>query len=208
MTQLWSSAQNNSLVLFALLFVLIIIFREIFLAQSSKKPFIYYVFLFPGIIVHELAHVTVCLVTFTKISSIKLFSKDGGFVLHQKPRFILVSFLISIAPLVAGLLIIYFVLKDLVLQSSASVAQIFTLKFVVILYFLSSILLTMLPSKQDILNALSTFVAIIFGLIIYFSLAKDYRIFSNINTLLLSSLIILVLLNIVIFIVNKAWKTT
>lgn len=206
MTQLWSSAQNNSLLLSGVLFVLIIIFREIFLSQSSSKPIIYYSFLFPGIIIHELSHIAVCLLTFTKITSVKLFSKTGGFVLHQKPRFILVSFLISIAPLVFGFLVIYFSLKSLG-GFGFNLSQIFSLKIVIILYFLSSILLTMLPSKQDVLNAFSAFVAISIGLISYYLLSQNHKIFDSFNNLLLFSLLILLFLNLIILIINKIWKT-
>ena len=205
MTQLLSSAQSNPVLFAASLFVLIIILREIFIAQSASQPVIYYTFLFPGIIVHELSHVVLCLVTFTRIKSIKLFSRTGGFVLHQKPRFALITFLISIAPLLGGMAILYFSLKSLGVNITDFNATL-SAKFFVILYFLSSILLTMLPSKQDIINALSGYLAIGVGVGAYFIISRNFTPFNTINTLLMSCFVILIFLNFMILIVNKIWK--
>lgn len=197
---------GNSLLLFFLTLLAIIVLRELFLYQSRRRPVFYYGFLFPGIIIHELAHTLLCLTTFTKIHSIKLFSKDGGFVLHQKPKFLLISFLISIAPLLAGIAIIYFAIIYYGF-SSASVVQMFSAKAFIVLYFLSSILLTMLPSRQDVFNAFSVYIALALAVFLYYYLSNNNHFFDRANYLLLFSLILLVILNIVILIINRLWKS-
>jgi len=199
-------ARGNLLVVFLGLILMILLLRELFLYQSRAKPFIYYLFLFPGIIAHELAHTIVCLLTFTKINSIKLFSKDGGFVLHQKPKFLPISFLISIAPLASGIAIIYFAAMQNQFFTS-SIIDLVSFKSFIILYFLSSILLTMLPSKQDIFNALSAFIAVAVGVVTYYFLSQEKGLLLKINTLLLFCLLLLVALNVIIYIINNIWKS-
>jgi len=62
----------------------------------------YWVFLAPGVAVHELSHAAGCLLMFAKITKIKLFGREGGEVQHGPPRVPIVGqAIISLAP-VAG----------------------------------------------------------------------------------------------------------
>jgi hypothetical protein len=206
MNLLTGKTRGNELALLLVLVLLILLLRELFLHQSRSKPVIYYIFLFFGVIVHEISHIIVCLLTFTKIKSVKLFSKDGGFVLHEKPRFIFISFLISIAPLAAGIGIIYFASQKAGFLNN-DMTDLFSMKSIVILYFLSSIILAMLPSKQDIFNAFSAFIAISAGFIAYYFLSDTKVVFPIVNDLLLFCLLLLISINILIFVINRLWKS-
>jgi len=161
-------------------------------------------FMFPGIVLHELAHSIACLVTFTKIRSVTFFSKNGGFVMHEKPGFILISFFISIAPLLTGIAIIYLaVTKGLSPQASTGLIS---ARMAIIIYFLSSVFLTMLPSKQDILNSFSAFAALSVAVVSYYLLSPNKDIFAHINLIFAFSIGILILLNLAMLIINKLWK--
>ena len=201
----YSALSNTSILLTITLFVLFIVLREVLLRQSSAKPVIYYLILFPGIIIHELSHTIVCLLTFTRIKSLKLFSKTGGFVLHNKPRFLFISFLISAAPIITGSLVIYFSFRYL---DRMPISEMLSITFFFLLYFLSSILITMLPSKQDLLNAFSVYLALIIALISYYFLTDNRIIFQHINLALTFCLIVLFIINIIILLINKfIWKS-
>lgn len=205
MNLLIEKTRGNELALLLVLVLLILLLRELFLHQSRSKPIIYYVFLFFGVIVHELSHVIICLLTFTKIKSVKLFSKEGGFVLHEKPRFVFVSFLISIAPLASGIAVIYFAGQQAGFLTN-TMPELLSMKSIVILYFLSSVILAMLPSKQDIFNALSAFIAVSAGFIAYYFLSSTKLVFPAVNNLLLFCLLLLISINVLIFLINKIWK--
>jgi hypothetical protein len=206
MNLLVSKTRGNDLILLLVLVLAILILRELFLYQSRSKPVIYYIFLFFGVIINELAHVLACLISFTKIKSVKFFSKEGGFVLHEQPKFILVSFLISIAPLIAGVFVIYFASRQLGIFSS-SMLELFNLRTLMIFYFLSSVLLSMLPSKQDIFNALSAFIAISAGFVAYYFLTETKTVLPAINDLLLFCLLLLIGINVLILLINLVWKS-
>ena len=200
----FSALSNGSILLTIILFVVFIILRELLLRQSSKKPLFYYLLLFPGIIFHELSHTIACLITLTRIKSLKLFSKTGGFVIHDKPRFLAISFFISAAPIISGTLVIYFSIRYL---HSNSISSMINVSSIFLLYLLSSILITMLPSKQDILNAFSVYLALAIALISYYFLSNNGPIFASINLGLIFCLIVLALINVIIFLINKLlWK--
>jgi len=58
------------------------------------------VFLWPGVVLHEMSHAAACLVTGAKIHEIKFFKAGGGYVLHEPSRIPVVGrVLISLAPL-------------------------------------------------------------------------------------------------------------
>lgn len=151
MTQLLLWAQSRELLFAFGSLVIIYILREIFLRLTIKSPLVYYVFLFPGVILHELSHFVFCLLTFAKIRDVKFFSKTGGFVEHQNSKIpYLGNFLISLAPFLVGSTAIYY----LVGQLPTNFLEIFSsFRFVIIFYFLISVLITFFPSSKDILNS-------------------------------------------------------
>jgi hypothetical protein len=202
--QLSSSALNSSSIILTIgLFAVFIVLREVLLRQSSARPLIYYLLLFPGIIIHELSHMTMCLVTFTKVKSVKLFSKTGGFVVHQTPRFIVISFLISVAPILTGSIAIFLTLRYL---HASNYIDMINITSAFLLYFLSSILITMLPSKQDLLNAFSVYLALFIALVCYYFLSESKINLYWVNLALILCLAILAIINLIIFSINKLWK--
>lgn len=157
MMQLLSWAQNNQVLSILVLFTLLVFLRELVLAKLARRQIIYYIVLFPGIILHEISHITGCLITLTKVRKVKLFSLKGGFVMHEKPTLpILGIFIISIAPLVVGLFISH-ILFGLIYTPEGLKYQLST---AIYLYLIFSIILTMLPSKTDIINSLPAYIII------------------------------------------------
>lgn len=172
---------------------------------SSQKPLAYYLILFPGVIIHELSHVLACLITFTRIKTLKLFSKNGGFVIHNKPRFLAVSFIISIAPFITGLSVLFITMRYL---SSQGISSLVNITGLFMLYFLSSIIITMLPSRQDLQNAWSVYLAIIIAMICYYFLSTDRTFFWRINSLMIFSCIVLLAINFIFYLLNNSiWKS-
>lgn len=157
MMQLLSWAQNNQVLSILVLFTLLVVLKELVSVKLARRQMIYYIVLFPGIILHEISHIAGCLMTLTKVRKIKLFSSKGGFVIHEKPALpILGMFIISIAPLVAGLFISH-ILFGLIYTPEGLKYQLST---AIYLYLIFSIILTMLPSKTDIINSLPAYIII------------------------------------------------
>ncbi len=204
MTQLLPSALSNSLVFTLGLIVLFFVLRYLLLYLSSDKPLIYYLILFPGVIIHELSHVIFCLITFTRIKSLKLFSKSGGFVIHNKPRWLWVSFIISVAPILVGSVILFITMRYF---SNQTILSALNIKSLFLLYFLSSIVITMLPSKQDFLNAASVYIAIFIAIICYYFLSDNKIFFVQLNTLIVFGCLILLVINLLFYSLRKVvWK--
>jgi hypothetical protein len=155
-----------------LLIIIIVVFLIDLLLSRSIFGKNYRIFVAPGVVLHEFSHAIFCLLTGAKIVSITLFDKDGGKVIHEKPKLpIIGQVLISLAPFAVGLIAIYFLslwagLKHLDLasipQKYDSVipwAQNYLSNFNfhtwvnwVILYLILSIAVTMTPSLQDFKN--------------------------------------------------------
>ncbi|MEM9738152.1 MAG: DUF3267 domain-containing protein [Bacteroidota bacterium] len=63
---------------------------------------------FPGIIIHELAHVIFCLITRVPIHEVRFFhpfKTPPGYVLHGKPQYFVSTLLITIGPLLVNTLL-------------------------------------------------------------------------------------------------------
>ncbi len=123
------------------------------------------IFLLPGIVIHELFHILGCFLTGTKITKIKLFSLKGGYVKYKKRNFI-ISLLISLFPVIGGLILLYVLLDffDLSLYFSFNInflnqiKNIFlenykSLQFWLLIYFSTTVFICMTPSKKDFQNA-------------------------------------------------------
>ena len=178
----WLSwAQNNELVSVAIPLVGIFLFRELILRKISSYQIFYYAILFPGVIIHELSHLLGCLLTLTRVKSIKLFSKSGGFVIHEKPRIpILGQFIISIAPLVVGLALSYLLINTIYPGGRLAMLP----STIIYTYFLLSIVMTMLPSGTDIKSSLPAYVAILAMVVIFYK-SIDIPAFESVLRLLL-----------------------
>lgn len=73
---------------------------------------IYRAILAPGIIIHELSHAVGCFITGARIVDLNLLDKNGGEVKHEQPAVpVLGMLIISTAPLVSGLLIVFLLLN-------------------------------------------------------------------------------------------------
>lgn len=125
----------------------------------------------PGIALHEISHAVGCLITGARILEMKVFSREGGYVRHGRPK---VPFIgkpvISLAPIFGGLLVIY--LMTLLLGYSLHVDIEYTnpISFItssftfilnnihiwhfwIFLYVLVSISATIAPSGTDLKNS-------------------------------------------------------
>ena len=131
---------------------------------------LYLVILFPGVVLHELSHFITAILTGTPVDEIKLFSSTGGHVIHEKPRIpVFGQLAISFAPLAIGVIAIYFLLEQLPLSDGINIAIPRTsiililptitgglhLIYLLWIYLILSISLTLLPSKQDILASIA-----------------------------------------------------
>jgi len=68
--------------------------------SKCLKLRVYKFFLFPGVVVHDLSHTLLCLVTGTTIKELNLFKLEDGGIKYDKPKVpILFDFFITIAPL-------------------------------------------------------------------------------------------------------------
>jgi len=145
---------------------------------KSFAFYFYRIFVAPGIIVHELSHAFFCIATGAKVTSIDFFDKEGGSVTHTKSKIpIIGNILISLAPLLVGVVLIYFLSKYLGLNEIGFLKNLkdFTLFNWLVFYLIFSIAITMTPSRQDILNiiiSLAVLVIIFWLLLIYANLGE------------------------------------
>jgi hypothetical protein len=126
------------------------------LAVTSRKYLILRILLFPGVIVHELAHAVACVITNTKIERISFWDEAGGSVTHHKPRFSFVTQpLISLAPLPVGIGLLF------LLSTLLSPIGWISLPILLIMVSLAA---TLAPSQTDFIHAIE-------GLIFLFGVA-------------------------------------
>lgn len=150
---------GQNIIFFLLLFFIIITsfwLEKIWLKILQKN---YFYFLIPGIIIHELSHLFSCYLTGAKVYKTKIISKSGGFVEHGKSKIpIIGNIIISFAPIVGGIaaiFLIYFLLNFPIITDFGP--ELLTLiqswKFWIGFYLIASILITLIPSKQDLKNS-------------------------------------------------------
>ncbi len=216
----------------ALLLIVIILsfIIDFFLSHSFLGPK-YRILLAPGVIVHELAHGFACLFTGAKVSEMALFEKDGGHVKHTRPRVPIIGpVIISLAPLIAGIVIIYFASKYLsatdlnIFKNGFSTKALvsanleiiknlshFSLRNLLLLYVVISIAVTMVPSRQDFINA---FLPLLIIILIFLIISKYTHILlqtASFNILMLSALnllILMLILSIVIFAISNFFRNS
>lgn len=159
-------------------------------AQVLRGSWLYFLISAPGVIVHECAHITGCLLTGAKIKKVVLLSKEGGMVTYAPPAVpVIGNVIISTAPLfvlplvLAALTLIFGTYAgctffpvipstDVVtLVHSMLVATGQTLYhnlflnsnawFLLYLYLVLSLALSFSPSTQDLKNAAAGIVIIV-----------------------------------------------
>ena len=87
---------------------------------------LYLITQWPGVVVHELSHFVACLITFTRVHSLKLFTPSGdslGSVSHAKSRNPIKNIIISIAPLFGVTAVIWLLIKFLIPELYFSVTN-------------------------------------------------------------------------------------
>ncbi len=152
-------------------------------ARIAPVRLFYYALRFPGIVLHEIAHVAGCVVTGAEIKKIVLFSETGGSVTYVNPKIPLVgTVIISTAPLfvlpltLAGLTWIfgtyfgcyvppvfpsgpgtiagfYEMIHEITVIFPTNLVSRFNGWFLVYIYLTGSIVLSLAPSGQDLRNA-------------------------------------------------------
>ena len=167
MTRLLLWAQNEPLLLALSLIALILVLRRLIFNRLPRRRFLYYLFLFPGVVLHELSHWIACHLTGAKITKAVFFSRTGGLIEHSPPRLGMIgNFLISIAPLIGGLGIIALILRfsgiSYFAQNSSVHAALSALGF----YLGASVAAAILPSWQDFKNAFFSYLLLAIGLFI------------------------------------------
>lgn len=220
-----------------LIFILLILIISFSVDRLLVNSFLgtgYRLFVSPGVILHELSHALLCVLTGAKIKSISLFDKEGGSVEHEQSKLPVIGpVLISIAPFVSGVIAIYFLANwlgmkeydfnnawfryhDLISYFKNLIATIdfANYKNWIILYLALSIVVTMTPSKQDMKNITIPIIILILlaGLMYYFKFSlinminfPTDRILALLSPILLL-LILALLFSIIIFALSKLIK--
>ena len=103
----------------------------------------------PGIIIHEIGHVLGCLITFTKINKVVFLQRSGngysGYVsCKSSDKSPLVNIIISIAPIILGSIIFYYVNQYMEIENLSN------LNSALIAYATISVVCVMGPSTQDL----------------------------------------------------------
>jgi len=157
--QLLHWARTSLFISIPALVIVLFIVREVLLSRLKNYYFLYYMVLFPGVVLHESSHLLGCLITGAKVCDVEFFSRNGGHVMHSRPKLKYIgTFLISILPLVIGAAIVV-ILVPVLFSSASSFSAVF-LK-IIILYLLTTIVITMFPSSKDFSNASLPYILII-----------------------------------------------
>ncbi len=179
-------------ILIALSFLLGFLWKNIL---TGKK---YRLILFPGTIVHEVSHILGCLLTGSKIKKVEFFSSRGSYVAHTKPKIPLIgNFIVSFAPIAGGIAVLFFTFRffgydfpsaTLSLESFSEsffalvkeTAIFFldkygTWQFWVSSYIILSVVVCLVPSKEDFKNSFSsaTFVFFLLLLSVQFNFSNN-----------------------------------
>ncbi len=176
-------------VFFVWFFALIVI--SFFLGFLWSKIFPnkkYNIIIFPGVIIHELSHLLACLVVGAKIKGMGIFSSKGSYVAHTKPKIPLIgNFLISFSPIAGGIAVLilsflffgydypqvgfssffdsfFNLIREAFIFSSEQYGN---WQFWVFIYIGLSILICLVPSKQDLKNSFLSTIFIFVALLTF-----------------------------------------
>lgn len=163
-------------VLLAFLLVLSVVLEFIWFKIFAGRN--YQLWLFPGVIVHEFSHAIGCLLVGSKIEEISLFSQKGSYVKHRKPKIPFIgNIVISFAPIVGGIAFLWCSAELLGIELSSSFDNVLDLasdfwvfslenyrewNFLVFVYLVISVLISLAPSKQDFKNSFISLL-VVFG---------------------------------------------
>ncbi|PCJ56605.1 MAG: hypothetical protein COA79_18230 [Planctomycetota bacterium] len=165
MNELWASTVFLRTFLILLGMILVISYYSMKL-WVDLLPFTFFrILITPGIAIHEYSHAIACLLTGAPVSSITIFDKDGGSVVHGNPKIKIIGpVIIAMAP-IAGALLIFslmgfllnypFNIKVNSFESFfKSLGNVPWTKWQVYLYLYACInlMMTIAPSKQDLKN--------------------------------------------------------
>ncbi len=153
----------------------------------------YRFFIAPGIIIHEFSHALACFLSGAKIREINLFSSQGGYVRHSSPKIpIIGKLLISFAPILGGIAALWLfawffnlgLVFDRVDFSQSFVQGIgvafqgipvfvqahwLSWQFWLFVYLTISIIICLVPSRQDFKNAFGgLLIVFVLGIIFYY----------------------------------------
>lgn len=153
----------------------------------------YRFFIAPGIIIHEFSHALACFLSGAKIREINLFSSQGGYVRHSSPKIpIIGKLLISFAPILGGIAALWLfawffnlgLAFDRVDFSQSFVQGIgvafqgipvfvqahwLSWQFWLFVYLTISIIICLVPSRQDFKNAFGgLLIVFVLGIIFYY----------------------------------------
>jgi len=163
-----------SLITLAIWLVVIIALSAIldFVLKQLFHGYKYRFFVAPGVIIHELAHAFACLLVLAKVKEISFFDNKGGFVKHEKSKVPIIGpVVISLAPLVIGIALIYVLTRFVVIGSDVQLSfgltpaninriiqtisqlNLVSVRNVILFYLMISVSTTMTPSFQDFTNA-------------------------------------------------------
>ncbi len=158
----------QSLILVACLMALMVLsnFLRRVLSRAVRREWLFYFFLAPGTIIHELCHALACLITLTPIYQVHLFrlrrEPDGavqlGEVVHGEAGPIR-NFFIAMAPLVGASVLIYGLSLWLLPRNESWEVLLrsgWTFLFLALVFFVA---LGLSPSRQD-LKALPGFIVV------------------------------------------------
>ena len=109
------------------------------------------IFYMPGVIIHELSHHFFCIIFNVKIINVCYynFNNSSGYVLHERPKYLYKSVLISTAPFLINTLLGS--LTSYTIINKLSIAGLISLNWLDILRIMISISIGMkaIPSKSD-----------------------------------------------------------
>lgn len=130
----------------------VVFFVAFFVSKFSRSIFVYWILIWPGVVVHELLHFIVGFLTMARPSGMTLWpiKQDGGYYSLGTVSFRRINMLngvfVGLAPLIS-LPMIWFISKEL--QSSNYTMEI----QVAATYFMACMFLSSIPSKADWLIA-------------------------------------------------------
>lgn len=215
-------------VLLLLLIIVLSYIIDFYLSHSFLGPRYRY-FLAPGVIIHELSHAFICFFTGAKVTQLSVFDKEGGHVKHSRSKIPVIGpVLISTAPLIVGIVIIYLMSRKLGLSDfnflkfgydpkSIILANIelfrnllhLSWKNWLLFYLTVSVAVTMVPSRQDFINA---FVPLLICILIFMLASKYFHLLLPVESLnilffaTINLLIIGLIFSIIIFALTNIFR--
>lgn len=112
----------------------------------SRSYFVFRLWLLPGVVVHEIAHMIGCVLTGTPVEAFSFWSQSGGHVVHHKPKYAFLQPIISLAPIPVGIFLLLFLVRQLSWQN--------TVVSLISLTLMVSIAGTLAPSTADFIPSL------------------------------------------------------